>query len=150
MDPTPGTPKPPQPVILIHDGRHPLVLLIMAAACFSGILGIFGAPNPNAVIDKLIPEPWRTAYYLLLALSGLVTLVGVWLPKLRDRLSVEQIGLWFLSGTLLIYPIAIYAFYPGRLGFGGVISCLVGIGGLWRITEIILELKKLRRALKGR
>jgi hypothetical protein len=148
---THGSPAPTVPAVLVvHDGRHPLALLTLTAAVLSGVLGILGPPNPNSVIDKLITEPWRSAYYVLLTMSALTALLGVWLPKLRDRLFAEQVGLWFLSGTLLIYPLAIYTFYPGRLGFGGVVSCLVGLGGLWRITEIVIETRRLRRALGTR
>jgi hypothetical protein len=125
------------------------VVLILAAAVVTGILGLLGPPNPNSVIDQLIHGPWHSGYYVLLTLAGLTTLTGLWLPELRDRLAVEQIGLWFLSGTLLLYPLAIYVFSPGRLGFGGVVSCLVGLGGLWRITEIVWETRRLREALNG-
>lgn len=135
-------------LLVVRDGRHPLVLLLLVGAMVSGVIGLIGPANPQSVVDKLVPEPWRMAYYVLLGLSGLVTMVGVWLPDLRDRLAVEQIGLWFLSGTLLVYPVAIAAFYPGKLGFGGVISCLFGLGGLWRILEIILEVRRWHRAMK--
>lgn len=140
----------PLSLIVVRDGRHPLVLLLLAGAFLTGVIGLIGPHNPQSVVDKLVPDPWRTFYYVFLAAAGLITLVGVWLPDLRDRLAVEQIGLWFLSGTLLVYPLSIYAFFPGSLGFGGVISSLFGIGGLWRIGEIIWELRHWRHAAKQR
>lgn len=141
---------PPLNLLIIRDGRHPLAILLLIAAVVSGAMGLLLPPSPRSVIDQLVPEPWNSAYYTLLGLSGLVTLIGVWLPDIRDRLMVEQIGLWFLSGVLLVYPLAIYVFFPGTLGLGGVISCLFGAGALWRVVEIIREMRQWRRAVTSR
>ncbi|MGH3794363.1 MAG: hypothetical protein ACRDSP_05690 [Pseudonocardiaceae bacterium] len=135
--------------LIVRDGRHPLVSLTMLACTLSGILGLLLPSNPQSVIDQFVPEPWRSVYYLLLCLAGLTILVGVWLPDLRDRLIWERVGLWFFSGTLLVYPLAIYAMHAGKLGFGGVISCLFGVGGVWRITAITYQLQRWRKAAEA-
>lgn len=95
-------------ILIIRNGRHPMVLLVMAACLASGIMGSVLPPDPSvSIVDRYVPEPWNTTYYITLILSSITVLVGVWLPDLRDRMMVEQIGLWFLSGPLLIYPIVI-------------------------------------------
>lgn len=137
-------------LLVVRNGRHPIVLLVMAACLSSGFMGLFLDPDPAAsIIDRYVPEPWNSTYYVILMLSSTVILIGVWLPDPRDRLMVEQIGLWFLSGALLIYPLVIWASYSPRLGLGGMISLLCGIGGLARIVEILNEVRSLRRLIKG-
>ena len=126
-------------------------MLVMAACLVSGLMGLFLEPDPEAsIIDRYVTEPWNTTYYVILLLSSTVILIGVWLPDPRDSLMVEQIGLWFLSGALLIYPLVIWTTYTQRLALGGMISLLCGIGGLARIAEILQEVCTLRRIVKGR
>ncbi len=132
--------------LIVRDGRHPLVMITMVACVLSGALGLLTPSSPQLVIDRFVPGPWRGIYYLLLSVSGLIVLVGVWLPDLRDRLIWERIGLWFFSGIVLIYPLSIYTVYSNSLGFGGMISCLLGIGGIWRIIVITCQLRRWRRA----
>lgn len=139
------TPVDPVPVV-VRDGRHPLVSLTMIACLLAGALGLILPPSPQSVIDQFIPEPARSAYYVLLLLAGLITLVGVWLPDLRDRLIWERIGLLFFSGTLLVYALAILALAPGKLGAGSLFSCVFGFGGVWRIVTISLTLRRWLRA----
>jgi hypothetical protein len=129
-------------VVVVRDGRHPIALLVMVAALLSGLMGLLLAPDPAAsLIDRYVPEPWETMYNLSLVFSSAAVLTGVWLPRLRDRLMVEQIGLWFLSGALLAYPTVVWVFYSHRLGLGSMISLLCGIGCLGRVTEIVGELR---------
>lgn len=143
------TPADPVPV-LVRDGRHPLVSLTMVACLLAGAFGLALPPSPQSAVDRFIPEPWRTAYYALLLLAGLVTLIGIWLPDLRDRLIWERIGLLFFSGTLLVYGIAIVALSPGKLGAGALFSCLFGFGGVWRIVVISCTLRRWLRAARRR
>lgn len=139
----PGT--EPVPVI-VRDGRHPLVALTMVACLLAGVFGLLLPPSPQSVIDRFIPEPWRVVYYALLLAAGGITLVGIWLPDLRDRLIWERIGLLFFSGTLLVYALAIFALSPGKLGAGALFSCLFGFGGAWRVATISLTLRRWMRA----
>lgn len=138
-------------ILVVRNGRHPIVLLVMAACLSSGLMGLFLEPDPSAsIIDRYVAEPWNTTYYIILLLSSTVILIGVWLPDLRDRLMVEQIGLWFLSGALIIYPLVIWTTYSQRLALGSMISLLCGIGGFARIAEILREVCSLRHLVKGR
>lgn len=128
-------------LLMIRDGRHPFVVMLLLGCLLAGLLGIFGPTNPNSPVDQYVLGIWRDVYYWALAVASSITLVGVWLRDLRDRLMVEQIGLWFLSAPLMVYPIAILTVYRGPLGVGGSISCLIGLGGLIRVVEIIRELR---------
>lgn len=133
--------------LIVRDGRHPLVSLTMVACIVSGVLGLLLPSNPQSVlIDRVAPEPWRMIFYMLLCLAGTIMLIGPWLPDLRDRLIWERIGLWFFSGILLIYPLALYTAYSGKPGFPYLISCSLGIGGVWRMLEITVQLRRWRQA----
>lgn len=128
--------------LMIRDARHPFVLSIIGACLISGLVGVLLPSDPHSsIVDRYVPEPWRTIFYTTLAASSFVILVGVWLPDFRDRLMVEQIGLWFLTAVLLLYPILIWAWSSYRLNLGGMIPLLCGLGGLVRILEIRRELR---------
>lgn len=138
-------------LVAVRNGRHPIVLFVLGACLLSGIMGLLLPADPAAsIIDRHVPEPWKSVYYVILAVSSTIILIGVWLPHFRDRMMVEQIGLWFLSGALLIYPIVIFVTYSDRLGLGGMISLLCGLGGLARIIEILYELRLWHRIIKAK
>jgi hypothetical protein len=133
--------------MVVHDGRHPLSVFTMGAVVIAGILGLVLPPNPASALDHFIPEPYRTAYYAVLLLGGVINSVCVWLPDIRDRLIGERVGMFFFSGALMTYPIALYAIAGFAAGLGGLITSLFGIAGLWRIVEITLELRRWRAAI---
>lgn len=135
----------PVTLLVVRDSRHPWVISLLLGCILAGALGVWTAPDPRNLVDQYMHGIWRDVYYWVLLASGLITLVGVCLPDLRDRLMVEQIGLWFLSAPLLIYPIAIFASYSGTFGLGASVSCLVGVGSLIRIGSIFRELRVWRQ-----
>jgi hypothetical protein len=145
----PADPQPPiaAAVLVVHDGRHPLSVFTMGATIIAGILGLILPPNPASALDHFIPEPYRTVYYSVLLLGGVVTSVCVWLPDIRDRLIGERVGLFFFSGALLTYPIALYAIAGYAAGLGALITSLFGVAGVWRIIEITLELRRWRATI---
>jgi hypothetical protein len=134
--------------VVVKDGRHPIAVLTMLAATLSGLAGLLGPPNPSSTIDKLLPEPWRTWYYLLLLISGVVVSVAVWLPDIRDRLIWERIGLLPFTGVLLVYPLALINSELTGLPLGAAIGAMFGIGGCWRIAVITYELRRWKQTIR--
>lgn len=141
-------PAPVAAVLVVHDGRHPLSVLTMAATVFAGVLGLVLPPNPASALDHFIGEPWRTGYYAILLLGGVIVSVCVWLSDIRDRLIGERIGMFFWAGALMTYPIALYAIAGFAAGLGGIITSLFGIAGTWRIVEITLDLRRWRATVE--
>lgn len=129
-------------VLVVHDGRHPLSVLTMAASVFAGIIGLVTGPNPNSAIDHFFPGAYRIGYYVLLLIGGMIVSACVWLPDVRDRLIGERIGLFFWSGVLTVYPVALYAVAGFAAGLGGIITALFGVAGTWRIIEITTDLRR--------
>lgn len=148
-----STPNEPTPIVgaavlVVHDGRHPLSVLTMAATVFAGVLGLVLPPNPASALDHFLGEPWRTGYYAILLLGGVIVSVCVWLPDIRDRLIGERIGMFFWAGALMTYPIALYAIAGFAAGLGGIITSLFGIAGAWRIIEITWDLRRWRATVE--
>jgi hypothetical protein len=139
---------PTTPVVIVKDGRHPIAVLTMAASTFSGIVGLFSPPSPASTIDRLLPEPWRSWYYLLLLISGITVSVAVWLPDIRDRLLWERVGLLPFTGVLLVYPLALINSQLTGLPLGAAIGAMFGLGGLWRVTVITLELRRWKQTIR--
>lgn len=131
-------------LLIIRDSRHPWVISVLVGCIVSGLIGVLLPPDPRVFLDQFAPEPYRSVYYIALASAGLLTLIGIWLPRLRDRLMVELIGMWFIAAPLLIYPIALVVVLGAPVGVGGIVTCTFGIGGLVRVIGILFELRALR------
>lgn len=132
------------PILVIQASRHPWVQIILIGCIISGVLGSILPPDPRTALDQYVPGNVRVVYYVSLAVSGLIALIGIWLPKLRDRLWVEMIGMWFVSAPLLVYPFAIIVVTGVPVTPAAVFACMFGVGGLIRIVGIVLELRALR------
>lgn len=124
---------------------HPWVLAIVLGCLLSGVRGITNPPDPRLAIDRLVGDPYYTLYYLALIVGGVVLLGSSTFRGLRDRLMVEQIGLWIVSGVLLIYQLAIIIRLGSPAGVAASITLLIAIGGLGRIWRIMWELRQLNR-----
>ena len=144
-----STGDPMASLVTVRDGRHPLVVLTMAACVIAGVMGMFFPPSKTSAIDRFLPDPWRCIYYALLLISGIIVSVAIWLPDLRDRLLWERIGLLPFTGVLLVYPLAlVYVAPAGSLPLGTVFAALFGVGGLWRIISINGDLRRWRSVVQ--
>jgi hypothetical protein len=139
---------PASAVVVVKDGQHPIAVLTMLASVVAGISGLLTPPTSSSTIDRLLPEPWRTWYYLLLLISGAIVTVAVWLPDIRDRLIWERVGLLPFTGVLLVYPLALINSKVAGLPLGVVIGALFGFGGLWRLLVISRELRRWRQTVR--
>jgi hypothetical protein len=122
---------------------HPWVLAITLGCFVSGFRGITSAPDERLALDRLVGEPYYAMYYSSLIVGGLVLLASSGFRGLRDRLMVEQIGLWIVSGALLIYQVAIIVKFGQPAGVAAVITLLIALGGIARIWRILWELRQL-------
>ena len=124
---------------------HPWVLAITIGCLISGLRGFTSEPDPRLTIDQYIMEPYRAVYYLALSIGGLVMLLSIAFRGLRDRLMLEQVGLWAVSSTLFIYQVAILVKYGEPFGVSSSVILLIAIGGFGRIGRILWELHLLNR-----
>lgn len=143
-------------IIRICDNQHPWVLSVILGCLASGIRGLTQPPNPLAPLDLFFPPYLRPVYYSALVIGSIAVLLAVWTPRrwavwkgtVRDRLMLEQIGLWIMSMPLMAYPLAAVSAYGGPIGLGGFIAFLIGVGGLARIIMIIRELRAMSKAAR--
>lgn len=126
---------------------HPWVLAIALGCVLSGLRGILTPRDPRLTIDQYIHDPYYSLYYVMLMTGGVVMLSSIGFGQLRDRLMIEQIGLWIVSAVLLIYQVALFSRYGEPLGISSLITLLIAIGGLGRIGRILWELHLLGREL---
>ena len=134
-----------QHVAIVLTDWHPWVLAIGLGCLLSGIRGFTSPPDPRLTIDQYIADPYRSIYYAALAIGALVMLGSMAFRGIRDRLMLEQVGLWALSSTLLIYQSAILVKYGEPFGVSSVVILLIAIGGFGRIGRILWELHLLNR-----
>lgn len=131
--------------LLILIEWHPWVLAVTFGCIVSGVRGVIRGPDPRLVVDQYIHEPFFTIYYAALLVGGLVIAASPAFRGLRDRLMIEQIGLWIVSGTLLIYQAAIILKLGAPVGVIVLITLMIAVGGLVRIGRILWELHLLNR-----
>lgn len=124
---------------------HPWVLAISIGLVLSGLRGILTPRDPRLTIDQYIGDPYYSLYYLALLMGGIVLLSSIGFGQSRDRLMIEQIGLWISSGVLLIYQVALFSRYGEPLGISSLITLLIALGGIGRIGRILWELHLLDR-----
>lgn len=124
---------------------HPWVSAITFGCMLSGARGIIRGPDPRLLVDQYIHGPFYTFYYIALLVGGSILLASAAFRGLRDRLMVEQVGLWIVSGALLIYQTAVIVRFGAPLGVAALITLMIAAGGLIRIARILWELHLLNR-----
>jgi hypothetical protein len=133
----------------ITSGRHPYeVVLLIAAPSVALILALTNT-RPLAV-DEAMPGPVRIVWVVLLAVSGLTGLTGVfWLGTVVASLSIEAVGVFVLGTAAAMYTVGIvtYTGLPGAAA-GGFIAA-VGVGSWWRLSQIWRDLRTFDRAVKA-
>lgn len=132
--------------LTLSSGRQPFEVLLLVACVLTGAVGVVvpGAGSPT--IDRFVPQPFTTLFYVALFGSAAVSAVGVSL-RLPTSLLVERIGMVVLSALLLIYGIAVYALHGPAVGIGGVIIIAFGVAAMLRCAQITRDLRKLKAAL---
>lgn len=119
---------------------HPWVLAIVLGCMLSGVRALTQGPDPRLLVDQYIQGPYFTLYYAAVLVGGVVMLSSAAFRGLRDRLMVEQAGLWIVCGALLIYQTAIIIKFGAPLGVAAVITMMIAVGGVGRIGRILWEL----------
>lgn len=128
-------PSPPS------TGRHPHEVFLTAFIVLVSVVGLFTPVSPS--IASMLTEPGATAFYLGLVLSGVATLVGIWIPRIEGPL-IERIGLGVTALFLLAYIIAVFA-NSGTRGFMAVaFPTGILVANVARIVQIGAVLKKLK------
>lgn len=137
----------PGRLLRVRTGRHPHEILLVVAAT---LLGIVGAIFPESISDAVataFPWPWSMALWIFMALSGLVTLWGIFNHKI-EGLLVERAGLTLQATGIGLYVYCVFEY----AGFSGLVSMVLPgaiiIGHLSRCWQIKRDLALLTAYMK--
>lgn len=137
----------PGRLLRVRTGRHPHEILLVVAATLLGVVGAFIPELISDAVAAEFPWPWAMIYWIFMAVSGLITLWGIFNKKI-EGLLVERAGLTMQATAIgiFIYCVAEYA------GLGGLVSMVLPgaiiIGHLSRCWQIKRDLALLTAYLK--
>lgn len=133
-------------VVVVTGRRRPHELMLLAASAIVGVAFLAGAAPPPSTVEQLLVEraSWvRPLWYALLAGSGLIGLVGCWLPDLVAGMLLELAAMILSTAAILMWVLAIW-WVAGPPGFGGLaFFALWGGANIWRAVQIAGDLRRM-------
>lgn len=131
--------------VFITPGRHPFEVAPLAACVLAGgVMAISGVRPPS--IANGLPEPLMTAWLALVAVGGLIGLLGVyWRGPVDDALLIEFAGVAAVAAAATLYVAALFAGNAPAVAFGagGLLAGLAG-GGWWRAVQCLTDWRRVR------
>lgn len=129
-------------MVVVHSGRNPFQLWMLAACVLSGVAGLVTPGASRSAINALLPG-WETeAWYICLAVFGLIALYG----SIRNSLLVERVGVATLSMVAVLYAVAVVAAAGPRGLFVGLLVAAFACACATRFLQINRDLRVLTRA----
>lgn len=136
---TPGRP------VFVTLGRHPFEVGVLAACIIVGtVMGVWGVRPPS--MARGLPEPLLTVWLILIALGGLIGLVGAyWRGDLADGLLVELAGVCAVAAATTLYAVVLIAAnpWPASIGSAGLMLG-IGAGALGRTVQCLIGYRRVR------
>lgn len=131
----------------ITTGRHPFQVLTAAAGPIAA-LSIAVGGSPPASLIRALPHPWTEFWLALLAIGGIVTLVGAYgRGDLDNMLITEAGGVALYASMITIYAAALFLVSGANAAAaGGFLAALAG-AGWWRVGQIIRDVRKVWQAV---
>jgi hypothetical protein len=134
-------------VVVVTGRRRPHEVMLLAASAIVGVAYLLGAAPPPSTLEQILVERagWvRPLWYGLLAASGLLGLVGCWLPDQVTGMLLERTAMLLSTAAILMWVLAIW-WVAGAPGFGGLaFFALWGTANVWRSAQITGDLRRMR------
>lgn len=134
-------------VVVVTGRRRPHELMLLAASAIVGAAFLLGAAPPPTTVEQLLVARagWvRPLWYALLAGSGLLGLVGCWLPDQVVGVLLERAAMVLSTAAIVMWVLAIW-WVAGPPGFGGLaFFALWGGANIWRAGQITGDLRRMR------
>lgn len=130
---------------MITPGRHPFEVSALAACAFAGGVMAAGGIRPRSIVTGL-PEPLLTVWLALIAVGGVIGLLGVyWRGSVDDGLLIELVGVSMIAAACTLYVAALFAGNPVATAFGaaGLLSGIAA-GAWWRAAQCWSDWRRVR------
>lgn len=130
----------------ITTGRHPFQVATVTASPLAALAVLISGKFPPS-LDAALPGPFAEVWLGGLALSGIVTHVGVyWRGDLDTGLLVEGGGLSLMASMLTIYASALLLVQGGTGFAAAAFLGSIAVAGWWRAVQVGLDVRKVWRA----
>lgn len=133
-------------VVVITGRRRPHEVMLIVLSLVWGVLGVFGAPEPDSLVAQV--ASWLVvAWSVLLLLSGMLGVTGIaWRGEMYRGLVLEQASMMSGAAATLIYAYALFSL-PGWTGkFVAFLVSVWTAANLWRALQIRADLRAIRDA----
>lgn len=131
----------------ITTGRHPYQVLTAAAGPLSAI-AIAITSSPPASLVRALPHPWTEFWLALLAVGGIVTLVGAYgRGDLDNMLITEAGGVALYASMITIYAAALFVSSGANAAAAGGFLTALAVAGWWRVGQIIRDVRRVWAAI---
>ncbi len=126
----------------ITTGRHPYQVLTAAAGPLAATVIAVGGSPPASLILAL-PHPWTEFWLALLAVGGIVTLVGAYgRGDLDNMLITEAGGVALYTSMITIYAAALFLSAGLAAAAAGGFLTALAAAGWWRVGQIVNDVRK--------
>jgi len=131
----------------ITTGRHPYQVLTAAAGPLSA-LAIAFTGSPPASLSRALPHPWTEFWLVLLAVGGIVTLVGSYAHgDLDDMLITEAGGVALYASMISVYAAALFLVSGANAAAAGGFLTALAVAGWWRLGQIVRDVRRVWAAV---
>lgn len=130
-----------QPILRID--RNPFSLLLIFLATTGGITRLL-SHTPPSILEGKIPPILLYLWFVLLAIGGVITFIGVGWRDLLTGVIIERVGIWLWIGGAILYS-SILCIYGGWAGVGGATyTYAFAVVAIWRVMQINKDLRLIR------
>jgi uncharacterized membrane protein len=124
---------------VISRSRHPHEVVLLAIFTVASVGNSLAYSTTASSAIRVLPEPWGLIFYIAVAASGFIALVGIVVPGLTGAL-IQRAGLLMQAGFLLYFGVAVAVNGTARSITFGVIIAGIGVSHVLRVRQIRKEL----------
>lgn len=126
-------------------GRHPFELFTLYMAALVGLPTVLGlSPRPGS-IDAELPPVVAFGWSLVLTLTALGALLGIYLPNRVWGLLIEQFSLVGVGAAALVYVVCALVSVGGSAGYPAALIAGFGLACLRRATQLQSVINEVHR-----
>lgn len=134
------------PVVVVRSGRNPHSVCLSIGLVLVAIYGMMFS-TPSVSLDSGLTLPQRLMFAACSVIGCILILVGIYRKRLRSGLEIERAGQVLLATGAATYVVVLCAVSTfDRSGLVTTLGCAICAGSLWRVGQITIDLRLLRKA----